>query len=496
MIRGYLKPGILIACLALCLTVALFPSGPSYAAEPVIVIENVAKTTITNTLNNVLARISGALSQASLQALTLKEYSLDTLAWNMGKQFLQQVTGDLIKFVNGGLNGAPAFVTNYSSEYERIRQAIVGQFISGTDLNNLCTERTAFEVKVLLLEDERIRNSSEQFQCTSPDKTAGSASTPKRNEITVIYDNATNCANDDMCGALQARVERDRKVLAGQTNVAQAIDNARGMKTPQTCRTVSKPDGSSKQECNYTQPQNLLSDTIGFYLGQLPALQLLNMDELNEVIGGLMANLTNQALTSFTGVLGLGGNSSFSNNIFGDDGSLSYADALAKEDITKYQSQNSNAIKEALTAETRYSELQREILDEIRELEDKLAENAEEFPSCFDFELTDELREAKQNATGNLNISSTTLAILKVLDSEYNSAADASAKNAVMSTFLQYQSQGLFRTEYENQELKVSYIDLEFAQVVDKFKYDTAVERYNCGGDFDYDGELDPPDNT
>lgn len=466
------------------------------AAQLVIEVGNTAPTVITNTLNNVLSRLSGALSTASLQALTLKEYSLDTLAWNMGKQLLQQLTGNLIKFVNSGLNGEPAFVTNYSNEYERIRQAIVGQLISGTQLNNLCTDRTSFEVKVLLLEDERTRNNSQQFQCTNPTATEGSGTAQKRNELTNIYDYSTNCANNDICSALQARVERDRQVLAAQTNVAQAIDNARGMKTPQTCSTVSKPDGSSKQECKYTSPQSLLSDTIGYYLGQLPAMQLLNMDELNEVIGGLMANLTNQALTSFTGVLGLGGNSAYSHNVFGEGGNLSYADALAKEDITKYQSQNFNAIKEALAAEIRYSELQKEILEEIGELEDKLLENKEEFPSCFDLELTDELVQAKQNTTSNLNVSSTTLAILKVLDSKYDSAEDASAKNAVMSTFLQYQTQGLFRTEYENQELEISYIDLEFAKIVDKFKYDTAVERHECGGDFDYTGELDPPEDT
>lgn len=494
MTKLHLKSKIVAISLVFCLTAAFAPVNNARAAEPVIVIENVAKTTITNTLNNVLARISGALSTASLQALVLKEYSLDTLTWNMGKQLLQQLTGNLIKFVNSGLNGEPAFVTNYSNEYERIRQAVVGQLISGNELNNLCTDRASFETKVLLLEDERLRNSPEQLQCSAPEEAAGADTAPKSNELTVIFENSTRCANDDTCALLWARVIRDRQVLAAQANVGQAIDNARGMKTPQTCRTVSRPDGSAKPECHYTSPQSLLSDTLGYYLGQLPAMQLLNMDELNEVIGGLMANLTNQALTSFAGVLGLGGNSSYSQNIFGDEGNLSYADALAKEDITKYQSQNNNAIKEALAAELRYSELQKKILSEIKKLEDKLAKNKSEFPRCFDLELTDELKEAKENSTANLNISSTTIAILEVLDDQYDKAADASTKNAVMATFLQYKSQGLFRTEYENQELEISYIDLEFAKMVDKFKYDTAVERYECGGDFDYDGELEPPD--
>ncbi len=53
-----------------------------------------------------------------------------------------------------------------------------------------------------------------------------------------------------------------------------------------------------------------------------------------------------------------------------------------------------------------------------------------------------------------------------------------------------YKSQGLFRTDYENHEFRLTYLELTFAKWVDKFKYDMAVERVSCGGSFDYVGVL------
>ena len=234
----------------------------------------------------------------------------------------------------------------------------------------------------------------------------------------------------------------------------------------------------------------MAADTLAYTLGELPFQQLLNMDEFNELVSGFMSNLTNQAITGLTGVLGLGGNDSFSNNSFGANGNQSYIDAMAADDITRYQTYSNNEIKASIKTETKYKSLQQKILDAIKELDDELERNEEEFPDCFDLELTDELQSAKETATTNLEISNTTLAVLQVLDSQYDGATDANTKNAVLSTYSEYKQQGFFRTNFDNQQLEFSYINYDFAEMVDEFKYDTATERYNCGGDFNYDGVL------
>ncbi len=77
-----------------------------------------------------------------------------------------------------------------------------------------------------------------------------------------------------------------------------------------------------------------------------------------------------------------------------------------------------------------------------------------------------------------------------MLDQQYTGATDAATRNAALSTYNTYKTQGFFHTNYEIQEIQITFIDLEFAQLVEKFKYDTAVERQQCGGSFDYDGIL------
>src|SRR5690606_7170621 len=117
------------------------------------------------------------------------------------------------------------------------------------------------------------------------------------------------------------------------------------------------------------------ADMTSFNLVEMPGLQLLNMDEFNEIASNLMNNLANQALQGLTGVLGLSGNPEYSSNVFGPEGNLSYVDALIQDNVTAYQTGMPNPISESLKVEQQYYSIQSYILNEIKELEDKLADN-------------------------------------------------------------------------------------------------------------------------
>ncbi|MEX0912919.1 MAG: hypothetical protein WDZ56_00140, partial [Candidatus Paceibacterota bacterium] len=213
--------------------------------------------------------------------------------------------------------------------------------------------------------------------------------------------------------------------------------------------------------------------------------------EFNEIASNLMNNLANQALQGLTGILGLTGNPTYSSNVFGEGSNLSYVDALLRDSVNSYQTNMSNPITNSLALEKQYYALQSYILDEIKKLENKLDSNQNQFSACFDLDLTDELKKIKEDSTTEAAIASTTVSILTILDQQYTKAvASASDRNSVLSTYNNYKSEGFFHTSYQIQELEITFIDLEFAQLVDKFKYDTAVERQRCGGDFDYDGIL------
>ena len=260
------------------------------------------------------------------------------------------------------------------------------------------------------------------------------------------------------------------------------LDYSRGMIPQRVCSVVNDPDGRPRQLCKLVNPLYLAEETVTQQLVDMPAEQLLQIDEFNEVVSNLMSNLTNQALQGLTGVLGLSGNADYSSNIFGPSGNLSYVDALVQDDIQSYQSVQGNVIKETLAVEQTYAAMQNFILSEIGDIEDEIEEN-----NCS-ISLNDELEQAKNTAASNLATASTSIAILSTLDTEYDAAADASIRGSVMSTFISYRSQGLFRTEYQNRQFELTYLDITFAQMVDRFRFD----HQDC---ITYDGVLAEEDD-
>lgn len=465
--------------------------------DPVRVVLDVAPTTIANTLKTALIELRTALTGLSIDSLNLKETVLDPIAWNMAKQLQQQLTGNLLKWLGGqlpGQNGQAAFIQNYGKYYAQLSDAVAGEFIFGDQVSGLCSPEEDHQIKVQVYESfvqQRREEEGAIFQC-SDEKNTG----PESSDLDQMFFGIMSCS-DANCAGFKAEYKLSVKQLNAFANEKQVLDYSRGMRTQKICQTVAGSGGTgTSTECGLVSPAFLSADTTSFQLAQMPGLQLLEMDEFNEIVSNLMSNLTNQALTGLTGVLGLSGNPTYSRNVFGEGGNLSYVDALIADDITSYQTVTGDPIREALNVEKEYEAMLKKIATELKIIDDKLAADNAEFAGCFDLELTPELEEAKVNNTTGLAIASTSIAILTTLDAQYASSTSASAKGAVMSTFISYKNQGLFRTDYDNQQFKITYLDYTFAEMADKFRYDIAVERQLCGGEFDYEGVLNPPDDA
>lgn len=461
------------------------------SGDPVIIVGDSSPSTIINTLKTALIEISTALTGAEIASMNLKETVLDPIAWNMAKQLQQQLTGNLLKWLGGqlpGQNGQVPFVQNYGEHYEDIFDAVAGEFISGDRISGLCSPEENFQVKERVYYSyiqSRIEDEEEMFQCV--DETQDDE---ENSELDRAFFSAITCS-DVTCAGFEAEHKLAIAQANAYANEKQVLDYARGMKPQRICRVET--GNSSSTICELVNPPYLAADAASFQLTQLPGLQMLQTDEFNEVVSNLMSNLTNQALTGLTGVLGLSGNPNYSMNVFGEGGNLSYVDALIADDITRYQTNTVNPITKALNAALKYKEMLDKIMDDIADLEDRLAADTAQFRPCFDLTLTDDLKETKVTASSSLAIASTSITILATLNQQYASTTNASERGAIMSTFISYQNQGLFRTEYENDQFRITFLEYTFAQWVDKFKYDIAVERQSCGGEFNYEGILTPP---
>lgn len=462
--------------------------------NPVRIVADVAPSTIINTLKTALIEISTAFTGMEIASMNLKETVLDPIAWNMAKQLQQQLTGNLLKWLGGqlpGQNSQVPFVQNYGEHYESLADAVAGEFISGNRISGLCSPEENFKATEQVYYahvQSRSESEGEIFQCSDDNN-----NDPEDSDLDRMFQSMMTCS-DATCAGFKAKYKMAIVQVNAFDNENRVLDYSRGMKVQKVCREVGGSASSTK--CGYVSPAFLSSDSVSFQLAELPGLQMLQTDEFNEVVSNLMSNLTNQAMTGLTGVLGLSGNPQYSANVFGDGGNLSYVDALLADDISRYQTATANPITAALKAARDYRTMLDKILADIKGLEDKLAADTAEFAPCFDLTLTPDLIQAKSNATSSLSVASTSIVILATLDQQYASSTNASERGAIMSTFIGYKNQNLFRTEYENQQFRITYLEFTFAQWVDKFKYDTAVERQSCGGSWDYVGVLPPPTAT
>lgn len=470
--------------------------GGGSGAQTVRIISDASESAITTAIKSTLTAITGQQTSDAIEQLLFKEQVLDPAAWGMAKQMQQQLTGELLKWLGGqqpGQNGEVPFIEDYAEYYQtEVVDKIVGEYIFNDragDAAGQCDPEKSHKVSVALKEAYQSVKEKTQgggaLQCDDPD-----AKDKYSNAFHRLYADFLEC-RDEACSVFVAQDELNKRIAVALELEKQAVTNSKGFKPKRVCTegevTVT---GKTKTKCRIVNPPSLAADMASFNLVELPGLQMLNMDEFNEIASNLMNNLGNQALQGLTGVLGLSGNAEFSINVFGAEGNLSYVDALIRDDVTAYQTNMGNPIADSIVVEQSFLALQTEILDEIEKLEDKLESNREQFPTCFNFELTDELEQIKVNSTTNSNIASTTLSILAVLNQQYTGATDAATRNAALTTYNTYKTQGFFHTNYDIQEIQITFIDLEFAQLVERFKYDTAVERQQCGGSFDYDGIL------
>lgn len=433
--------------------------------QTVRIVEDISPNTIANTLSTELMKIRTALTGANSDFQVLKERVLDPLVWSMSQQLQQQITGDLVKWLNGqqpGQNGKVPFLNNVSDYYGEVGNNVAGEVIFGSTLTGLCSEKENFKVRKEVY-DNYVKSKEEKiFSCIDENSPEGK----KMTEAQKLLTKTVNCDGNTICAIYKGQNKLAERQLNAALNEKQVLDYSRGLLPQRVCTVINDPDGYPRRKCDIVNPPFLESDIVSFNLAEAPGLQLLNMDEIGEVVSGFMSSLTSNITQGFGGILSLGGNPDFLNNIFGPNGALSYADALIQDDVTVQQSGGTNPIADSLRAEQRYTELQNIVVNKVTDLETQLASS-----SCS-ISLPNDLNEAKNSARTNLQTSAVKITFLTSLNEQYLNATSSSVKNAVVSTYLANRNSGGFTDDYQNQQLESTYINYTFAQAVNQFQCD------------------------
>ncbi|MEX0918298.1 MAG: hypothetical protein WDZ93_04045 [Candidatus Paceibacterota bacterium] len=440
---------------------------------------------ITNTLKNTLSEISNALQTKLLTSLNIKETILDGLAWNITQNALNQITADMINWANGGFNGEPAFVTDLEGFLVDVLDESAGEFLFGQELQRLCEPLRIQVPSTLAIQYKNVGrpNTSAETQCVFDDMPDTDIAAFMEGEFNqgswnAFFELTIGNANDPIGAYLDGKVKLYTGNVEDKRNAEREYDAGDGVMPQKDCEYIQLASGYSKKKCTTLTPGFIVRDAMSFNIGQLPALRLLQADELNEVIGGFANSLTNQALQGTFGLLGLGGNARYNNAQFGENGNQSYIDVL-RTDQGGAGNTSTAELTAALATNVKYREIQQEIIDTIDDLEDQLADGEARYPSCFNLELTEDLELDKSDAETNLAVVEQVTSILEQMK-ELAESGTINQQSVVYQQYVRLQAEGLIQTEYDVTRLRSEFMNFEFQARVDEFQDAIDAEEASC----------------
>lgn len=495
------------------------PTTNTEDGDPVKIVEDISQTSATLVIQNTLTAQNTAKIAEGIEALVEKEKTLDPNAWQVSKELQQQLISGTLEWLAGagapgqsqtqtpgqGQTGVP-FVQNYSQYRQAVIDKVAGSYLfdnKAGDTSGQCNVESSHKVRTAVYNSYlRARQAAQQggaLSCNTEENTDSENTEGYDNVLHQILSDVVNC-RDELCQVFEGQKELYSRAAMAEQNELEAVRNAQGFKPQRVCQNSNDTSGQNRQTCQIVSPPSLAADVASFGLVQLPGLSLLNVDEFDEVVSNTMSNLTNQMINNQNGALGLSSNPEYSQNTFGENGNLSYADALASEDLSQYQTGDGadgsgNPIAKKLKVEQKFESLMQKISDTIKEIENKHERNKQEFNRCYDLEMPNKLVNTKKDADKNLENSAAIIEILTDLNQRYQSASDGASRNDVLRAFMELKNQDIFHTNSENQEIELSFINLTLQQWVETFKYDMALERKKCGGSFDYEGGGGGGDN-
>lgn len=279
---------------------------------------------------------SSAITAGATTEMFIKENLLDGIGWAIAKQMVSSMTRSLINWINSGFQGSPAFITDLKAHLLNAIDSVVGTYIKSLGgIGEFICSPFKLDVQAAL--------SINYAQSRS-----GMPSGPSACTLSGIGDNIENFLQGSMNGWDQwfkvtanpqntpygAYLEAEAKLNARIVNEAgQEIELANwgsGFLSKKVCEPVT---GGGKPKCTITTPGKVIEEALTFQLSTGPRA-LIEADEINEIIGALMNQLVQQAVQGINGLLGLGGNSNYTDYGYGNGTStISYLDALEREGV-------------------------------------------------------------------------------------------------------------------------------------------------------------------
>lgn len=276
------------------------------------------------------------LIQNTIQAVfgsseNVKEYVLDTLAWQAANLAIESITKSTVNWINSGFQGSPAFVTDLNQNLTGVGDAVASRFFE--ELGNQTIATTPFQDKVLdtVRLGYYLSTSPESFYTRYPytldqvsandrafldgDFSQGgfnawfaTVMNPQNNpygaqdladqELAQAVANATNNRLQELSwnrGFLSWRGECNEYIPQGEEGYIPGDDLPADL-------SVDLTGADSCAEYSIETPGSVIMEQLNSQLGS-GVERLVSADEFNEIIGALLNQLASQVLGGDSGGL-------------------------------------------------------------------------------------------------------------------------------------------------------------------------------------------------
>jgi siroheme synthase (precorrin-2 oxidase/ferrochelatase) len=306
---------------------------------------------------SVAEKAYSAITSFASSYLQLKESTLDGIAWVLAKKLISMMTASIVDWINTGFKGSPSFVQDLGGFLTDVGDKAFGEYIKqlGGPLSFLCSP-FQLDVRIALsLKYVKLR-SNDQTSCTLTgalanmedfiDGSFGDDGFGSEDWDTWFKISSNPTSYTALGSLIQAETDASIKITNSKGEQKSLLDFGQGFFSSKVCTKVE-----NKEHCYVSTPGNVISEALNFQLSS-GGRSLIAADEINEIIGALLGQISQKALTGAKGLLGLSKNTGYTEPGYDSGSFMGDLDAenTTKMDPVKFRAQ----VDQALTTEVKY----------------------------------------------------------------------------------------------------------------------------------------------
>ncbi|MCB9811216.1 MAG: right-handed parallel beta-helix repeat-containing protein [Candidatus Nomurabacteria bacterium] len=280
---------------------------------------------------------ANVMSAAIESVIRFKELVWDPLAWSVAKGMIAVMTASVVRWINSGFQGSPAFVQDLEYYLSRVGDRVFGEFVNELGIAPFVCRPFRLDLQIALnIGYQRHYRAGYPIGATYCSLEGALAN----------IDNFVNGSFNDggwdtwytvttrpntytpYGNFLSVSGEAALRINNQQVNATRFLNFGDGFMSKAICSQIPIITGGAitRERCAVSTPGQVINQTLNHHLGA-GLDSLIAADEIGEIIGALVGQLAQKSLEGAAGLLGLSGGTGYTDPSYG----TSYLDAAITE---------------------------------------------------------------------------------------------------------------------------------------------------------------------